>query len=180
MKPFGSIARGDFRPAVLAAAASLVFFSAAVTARAAPNAPPARLLNEASVTTRLVFDPPKTVALTLALGTILMPDRDGYQPMVVTEIRIEKPDGYANELQYDAKTRSYTVMLQAGKKKTIIASGFCLVDIAKAPEEGVIYRMSGKRIPFETLSRLASNKNEDRDFQELLWQEVQRQLQQER
>jgi hypothetical protein len=145
---------------------------------AAPSTPPARLLNEASVSTKLIFEPPKNVALTLPVGTILMPDRDGYQPVVITEIHLEKPEGYANELQYDPKAKAYTVMLQGGKRKTIIAVGFCLVDIAKAPEEGVIYRMSGKRVPFETLSRLAASKNEEKDFQELLWEEVQKQLQQ--
>jgi len=139
---------------------------------------PERLLEEASVSTRLTFEPPKTVALTLPVGSILMPDKDGYQPMVVTEVRIEKPEGYANELKYDPKARAYTVMLQGGKKKTIIAVGYCLVDIAKAPEEGVIYRMSGKSVPFETLNRLANGKDQEMDFQDLLWQEVQKRLQQ--
>ena len=139
---------------------------------------PERMLDEAFVSTRLTFEPPRTVALTLPVGTILMPDKDGYQPMVLTQIRLEKPEGFANELSYDPKLKAYRVMLQGGKKKTIIAIGYCLIDIAKAPEEGVIYRMSGKSVPFETLNRLANSKGQEKDFQELLWQEVLKRLQQ--
>jgi hypothetical protein len=148
---------------------------AAVSAQAQVDGLPQRFIDDAFVSTRITIKAPVAAALKIPVGTILMPDRDGYQPMVVSEIRLEQPDGYANEISFDPKTRIYTVVLQGEKPKTLIALGYCLIDIAKAPEEGVTYRLSSKRVPFETLSRIANSK-EETDFQELLWQEVQKQL----
>jgi hypothetical protein len=117
--------------------------------------------------------PEGTVRFSMALGSILIADQPGYQPVLVTRVQVEdfkdvvdflRPDAFA----FNKETKTWSWRFLARKSVRLLVQGYCLNGTASSPSGAHSYTFSGRRMPWAQVDHLMTLANR----QQAVWAAV--------